>query len=61
MLRVSDILNIMEFKKGLDSIPVHKVELTREERDKKIANMLGYESFPDPVTGETLYRPKDGG
>jgi hypothetical protein len=48
----------MEFEKGLDSIPVHKAELSSEERDKKIADMFGWEPFPDPVTGETLYRPK---
>ena len=58
MLRISEILNVMEFKKGLDSIPVHKAGLTPEERDKKIADMLGREPFPDPVTGETLYRLK---
>ena len=58
MLRISQILNVMEFEKSLDSIPVHKAELSSEERDKKIADMLGREPFPDPVTGETLYRPK---
>lgn len=57
MLRLSEILNVMEFKKGLDSIPVHRAEPTQEDRDRTVS-IFGWESFQDPVTGETLYRPK---
>jgi hypothetical protein len=58
MLRLSEILNVMEFEKGLDSVPVHRTEPTQEDRDR-VASIFGWESFPDPVTGETLYRRKD--
>jgi hypothetical protein len=51
----------MKFKKGLDFIPVHRTEPTQEKAGEKIAGILGLEFFPDPVTGETLYRPKNDG